>query len=224
LGALRGSLTYSRFFPTGPLPDDLAGAFMKRIRANAFVPLAPEEDESTHHGWCSIADPMDTDLDHEKVFMNEYLCLGVRIDSWVVPKPLLAAHLRAAEASLLERKGLESLGRKAKADLKLAVLKKLRKQLVPATKQIDLVWNTSAGVARFFSQSPRLHLLVGELFEKTFRLSFVPESPGTAAERRGLDARAEKVWSALEPTPLFDEEHPADDEGRGRARALEVRS
>jgi len=202
LGAIRGSLTYARFFVTGDLPGDLAGASLKRIRASASQPLVADEDVSERHGWCSIEDPMDTDLDHEKIFFNEYVCLGLRIDRWMVPKPLLNAHLRDAEAALLERKGLEQLGRKAKADLKLFVLKKLRRQMVPVTKSVDLVWNVNTGVARFFSQSEKVHLLVQELFEKTFRLKLVPESPGTAAERRGLDARAEKIWEALTPTFL----------------------
>jgi len=204
LGALRGSLTYARFFVTGEVPGDLAGASLKRLRAAASQPLVPDEDVSERHGWCSIEDPMDTDLDHEKIFFNEYVCLGLRIDRWVVPKPLLNAHLRDAEAAILEKKGLERLGRKARADLKLFVLKKLRRQMVPVTKSVDLVWNVNTGVARFFSQSAKIHLLVQELFEKTFRLKLVPESPGTAAERRGLDARAEKLWEALEPTSLAE--------------------
>jgi recombination associated protein RdgC len=204
MGALRGSLTYARFFVTGDVPADLAGATTKRIRAAASQPLVPDEDVSERHGWCSIEDPMDTDLDHEKVFFNEYVCLGLRIDRWAVPKPLLNAHLRDAEAAVLQKKGLEKLGRKAKADLKLFVLKKLRRQLVPVTKTVDFVWNVNSGVARFFSQSQKIHLLVQELFEKTFKLKLVPESPGTAAERRGLDARAEKVWEALEPTSLAE--------------------
>lgn len=177
---------------------------MKRIRAAASQPMIPEEDASEKHGWCSIEDPMDTDLGHEKVFFNEYVCLGLRIDRWIVPKPLLNAHLRDAEAALLEKKGLEKLGKKARADLKLFVLKKLRRQLMPSTKSIDLVWNVNSGVARFFSQSPKIHLLVQELFEKTFRLALVPESPGTAAERRGLDARAQKFWEAIDPTVLAE--------------------
>jgi hypothetical protein len=204
LTALRGSLTYARFFVTGDVPQDLAGASQKRIRAAASQPLVADEDVNERHGWCSIEDPMDTDLDHEKVFFNEYVCLGLRIDRWVVPKPLLNAHLRDAEAALLEKKGLEKLGRKAKADLKLFVLKKLRKNLLPVTKSVDFVWNVNTGVARFFSQSAKIHLLVQELFEKTFRLKLVPESPGTAAERRGLDARAEKVWDTLQPTNLAE--------------------
>jgi len=202
LAALKGSLSYSRFFITGELPRDLAAATMKKIRANSFLPLVPDEDEAQHHGWCAITDSIDVDLDHEKVFWNEYVVLGLRIDTWVVPKPLLLAHLRSAEATLLEKKGLEKIGRQARADLKTMVVKKLRKQLVPASKSIDLVWNVQSGVARFFSTSPKLHLLVQELFEKTFKLQMVPESPGTAAERRGLDARGEKVWDLLEPTSL----------------------
>ncbi|MEZ4294891.1 MAG: hypothetical protein R3B70_07930 [Polyangiaceae bacterium] len=179
---------------------------MKKIQANTFRDLVPEEDENSKHGWAAIQDPMDVELDHEKVFWNEYVCLGLRIDTWVVPKPLLTAHLRTAEAQLLERKGLERIGKKAKAELKLSVLRKLRRQLVPSTKAVDLVWNTRTHVARFFSQSPRIHLLVQELFEKTFGLRLVPESPGTAAERWGLDERGERLWDNLEPTILASAE------------------
>lgn len=206
MGVLRGSLTFSRFFVAGDIPDDLAGATLKRIRANAFRDLVPEEDENSRHGWCSLQDPMDVDLDHEKVFWNEYLSLGMRIDTWVVPKPLLAAHLRAAEQQLIERKGLERIGKKARAELKLMVLRKLRRQLVPSTKSIDLVWNTRTHVALFFSQSQRVHLLVQELFEKTFGLRLVPETPGTAADRWGLDPRLDKIWTNLEPTVLAEVE------------------
>jgi len=203
LGALRSTLTYSRFFVAGDeIPDDLAGASMKRIRANTFRELVPEEDDASRHGWASIQDAMDIDLDHEKVFWNEYLCLGMRIDSWLIPKPLLVAHLRQAEQAVLDKKGLEKLSKKAKAELKIMVLRKLRKQLVPSTKMVDLVWNTRTNVARFFSQSPRVHLLVQELFEKTFNMRLVPESPGTAADRRGLDERDDKNWTNLEPTTL----------------------
>jgi len=206
LGILRGSLTFSRFFVAGDVPDDIVGANMKRIRANAFRDLVPEEDEASRHGWCSIQDPVDVELDHEKVSFNEYISLGMRIDTWVVPKPLLQAHLRTAEAALLEKKGLERIGKKAKAELKLMVLRKLRRQLVPSMKSVDLIWNTTSHVALFFSQSARIHLLVQELFEKTFDLRLVPESPGTAAERWGFDARLEKLWDNLEPTVLGEVE------------------
>lgn len=175
---------------------------MKRIRASVIQPLLPDDDVAERHGWTSVEDPFDTELDHEKVFFNEYLTLAMRVDRWVVPGPLLKAHLREAEEKLLEKKSLERLGRKAKADLKVMVLKKLRRQLVPVTKSYDLVWNVNDGVAFFFSHSNKTHELVQELFERTFKLRLLVESPGTAADRRGLVAEEQRAFAALEATSL----------------------
>lgn len=199
MGALRGSLTFTRFFVLGETPDDAAAAFMKPIEANAFEPLTADEDATERHGWASVEDPFDLELDHEKIFFNEYLTLALRIDRWVIPGPLLKAHLREAEQKLAERKGLEKLGRKAKADVKDAVIKKLRKQLVPATKSVDLVWNLRSNVALLFSHSKKVHELASELFEKTFKARLWVESPGTAAERF---FPSDKRFAELVPTSL----------------------
>jgi len=202
LGALRGSLTFSRFYVSGDIPDDVPGTTLKRIRANAFQPLSPDEEASEGSGWANIEDPFDTDLDHEKVFYNEYVCLGLRLDRWVVPGPLLKAHLRDAEQALLAKKGLERLGRKAKADLKTMVVRKLRRQLVPSLKSYDVVWNLRTNVLHLYSQSERIATLLDDLFKRTFKVDLVPESPGTAAERIGLDAREARVFAGLEETTL----------------------
>jgi len=204
LGALRGSLTFSRFFIVGDLPDDLPGFGLKRIRANVCQELNPDEDALEKHGWASVLDPFDTELDHEKVFFNEYAVLSMRVDRWVVPGPLLKAHLREAEEKLLERKGLEKIGKKAKADLKIMVVRKLRKQLVPVTRTVDLVWNIPTGVVLFFSHAKKSHELVQALFEKTFKLQLLLESPGTAVHRRGLTPSEELLFANLEPTILAD--------------------
>lgn len=204
MGALRGSLTFSRFFLVGALPDDLPGFGLKRIRANACQELDPEEDVLEKHGWANVLDPFDTDLDHEKVFFNEYAVLSMRVDRWVVPGPLLKAHVREAEEKMLERKGLDKLGKKAKADIKLMVVRKLRKQLVPVTKSVDLVWNIPTGVILVFSHAKKSHELVQELFEKTFKLQLLLESPGTATYRRGLTPSEEILFANLEPTVLAD--------------------
>ncbi|UQA62199.1 hypothetical protein [Polyangium aurulentum] len=202
MGALRGSLTFSRFYVSGDIPDDVPGTTLKRIRANAFQPLSPDEEASEGSGWANIEDPFDTDLDHEKVFYNEYVCLGLRLDRWVVPGPLLKAHLRDAEQALLAKKGLERLGRKAKADLKTMVVRKLRRQLVPSLKSYDVVWNLRTNVLHLYSQSERIATLLDDLFKRTFKVDLVPESPGTAAERVGLDAREARVFAGLEETTL----------------------
>jgi recombination associated protein RdgC len=202
LGAFRGNLTFARFYVTGDIPDDVPGTTLRRIRANAFQPLSPDEDKSEGVGWANIEDPVDTDLGHEKVFYNEYVCLGLRLDRWVVPGPLLKSHLRDAEQALLEKRGLEKLGRQAKTDLKTMVVRKLRRQLVPSLKSYDMVWNLNSHVVHFHSQSERITTLFDDLFKKTFKLDLVPESPGTAAERIGLDAKQATSLAGLEPTTL----------------------
>lgn len=202
MGAFRGNLTFARFYVTGDIPDDVPGTALRRIRANAFQPLSPEEDKSEGFGWANIEDPVDTELDHEKVFYNQYVCLGLRLDKWVVPGPLLKAHLREAEQALLEKRGLERLGRQAKADLKTMVVRKLRRQLVPSLKSYDVVWNLNSSIVHFFSQAERITTIFEDLFKKTFKLDLVPESPGTAAERLGLDQRQSAAMAGLEPTTL----------------------
>ncbi len=202
MSALRGSLTFSRFFVMGEVPDDVAGTNMKRIRAQAFQPLDPDEDLLQRHGWAAADDPFDTDLGHEKIFFNEYVTLALRLDRWAIPGPLLKAHLREAEQKVLEKKGIEKLGRKAKLDLKDMVTKKLRRQLVPVTKSVDLVWNLNTNVALFFSHAQKMHELVQELFEKTFRLQLLVESPGTLADRQGLTASESHRFAELEATTL----------------------
>lgn len=202
MSAFRGNLTFARFYVTGDIPDDVPGTTLRRIRANAFQPLSPEEDKSEGVGWANIEDPVDIDLDHEKVFYNEYVCLSLRLDRWAVPGPLLKAHLREAEQALLEKRGLEKLGRQAKADLKIMVVRKLRRQLVPSLKSYDMVWNLNSHIVHFFSQSERITTLFDDLFKKTFKLDLVPESPGTAADRVGLDAKQATALAGLEPTTL----------------------
>lgn len=202
MSALKGKLTFSRFFVLGDVPEDLSGSSLKRIRAQAFEPLDPDEDIKERHGWASVVDPFDTEIDHEKCFFNEYLVLSMRLDRWAIPSALLKAQLADAERKLLEKKGMESLGRKAKAELKEMVTKKLRRQLVPVTKTFDLVWNLQTHVALFHSHSKKQVELVQELFEKTFKLRLLLETPGTASDRRDPSPALQQAFANLEPTSL----------------------
>jgi recombination associated protein RdgC len=199
LGALKGSISYSKHYVRGELPDGFRDAFVERIALRAFRPLGPEEDEP-HVGWCSIENPLDCELDHGKVFFNAYLNLGLRMDRWQIPAPLFRAHFAEAERAYLAKKGRDKLGKREKEELTVTVSRKLRRQLVPVMKVVDLSWNLDTGVVRFWNQSPRLIETLGELFEKTFSLDLVPESPFTAAARIGLTEAHERVLAMLTPS------------------------
>lgn len=208
--ALRGSLTYARFFVDGKLPDDFTDKCMRAIRLRAMRPLEPEDEELERSGWTKIGEPFVTDITSEDVFFNEYLNLGFRTDKWQLPTSLLKVKLREAEAAYLEKKGRERLSRQEKSELKLMVAKKLRRQTEPATRLVDLAWSLNEGVVRFFSHSAKPAAAMCDLFKTTFGLTLVPESPYTLAERVGLDKAQKAAWADLDMT-YFGAERRADD-------------
>lgn len=203
--ALRGSLTYARFFVDGDPPEDFREKFMRSIRLRAMKPLEPEENDLERSGWCKIGEPFEIELGYEDVFYNEYLNLGLRTDTWRLPAPVLKQRLREAEAAYLEKKGRERLGKNERAELKEMVSRKLRKQSSPATRMTELSWSMNEGVVRFFTHSDKTAGAMMELFTKTFGLRLVPESPYTLAERLGLSKAQEAAWQELEVISLQTE-------------------
>lgn len=198
--ALKGSLTYTRLFVDGELRKDFRDAFMKAIRLRSMKPLDPDEEALERAGWCTMGEPFDVAPAYEDVFYNEYLNLGYRTDKWIIPPTLLRAKLREAETAQLARKSRERLTREEKAELKELVVKRLRKQLAPATRVVDLSWSLDEGVVRFFSQSDRAILAMSDLFHRTFGLKLVAEAPYTLAARLGLSKAAETAWQGLQST------------------------
>lgn len=203
--ALKGSLTYARFYVEGDLPDDFKAPFMRSIRARAMRPLEPDEEDLERSGWCKVGEPMETELGHEDVFYNEHVVLGFRTDRWAIPAPVLRARVREAETAYLQKKGRERLSRKEKGELKLMVAKKLRRSIAPQTRSVDLTWSLDEGIVRFFSHATKPAGVMTELFSKTFGLRLVPESPYTLAARSGLDKAQVAAFDDLEAITLASE-------------------
>ena len=204
--ALRGSLTYARFFVDGDVLEDFREKYMRAIRLRAMKPLEAEDADLERSGWCRVGEPFEIELRYEDVFYNEYVNLGLRTDTWRLPTSMLKQRLREAEAAYLEKKGRERLGRAEKAELKEMVSRKLRKQMSPATRMIDLSWSMNEGVVRFFSHAEKAGAQMMELFTKTFGLKLVPEAPYTLAARLGLSKAQESAWQELEMILLEKEE------------------
>ncbi len=204
--ALKGSLTYARFYVEGELPDDFRERFTKSIRLRAMKPLEPDEDDLERAGWCRIGEPFELDLGYEDVFYNEYVNLGLRMDRWVVPAPMLRARMREAEAVYLTKRGRERMSKKEKAELKELVSRKLRRQLAPSIRAFDLSWSLDEKIVRFFSQAARPAATMAAIFYKTFNLKLIPEAPYTLAARLGLSKAQESAWNDLELTLLEVEE------------------
>lgn len=203
--ALRGSLTYARFFVDGEVPEDFREKYMRAIRLRAMKPLEADDDDLERSGWSKLAEPFEIELNYDNVFYNEFIVLGFRTDRWQIPGPILKQRLREAEAAYLEKKGREKLGRKEKAELKESVARKLRKQTAPSTRVVDVAWSLNEGIVRFFSHAEKAAGNMTELFHKTFGLRLVPESPYTLAERLGLSKAQAGAWEEIDMTVLAKE-------------------
>ena len=209
--ALRGSLTYARFFVEGAVPEDFRERWIRTIRARAMRPLEPEDEDLERSGWAKLGEPFVTELRADDVFHETQIVLGFRTDRWTIPGPVLRTRVREAEAAYLEKKGRERLSKKEKQELKLLVTKKLRRNMAPSTRAVDLAWSLEEGIVRFFSHAQKPGALMNELFEKTFSLRLVPESPYSLAARLGLSKAEEKAWEDLEPTYLGTERSLLDE-------------
>jgi len=203
--ALKGSLTYCRLFVEGELPEDFRDRFVRSIRVRAMKPLDPEEEATERSGWCVMGEPFAIPDDYETIFYNAFLNVGLRTDRWAIPGALLRAKVREAEAAFLQKKGRERLSRKEKTELKELTARKLRRQLAPVTKVIDMSWALDERIVRFFSHAPKPLAALTELFHRTFGLTLVPEAPYTLAARAGLSKAQDEAWPLLEPT-LFGAE------------------
>jgi len=202
--ALKGSRTHLRVFVEGPLPDDFRDKFMRSVRLRAMKPLEPDDEDLERSGWAKIAEPMTIELTYDDVFFNEYVALSYRTDKWQFPGTMLKARLREAEAAYLEKKGQTKLSRSQKNELKLLVAKRMKRSMAPATRAVDLSWSLNDGIVRFFSHAPKPGAQMSELFQKTFGLKLVPESPYTLAARIGLDDAEVAAWNELEATHLAE--------------------
>jgi hypothetical protein len=198
--ALKGSLSYARFFVEGELPEDFRERFMKAIRLRAMKPLVADEDALERSGWCAIGEPFELELRYDNVFYNTFLNLGFRTDRWAIPSALLRTKVREAEQAYRDKKGRERLSKTERMEIKELIARKLRKQFVPAMRVLDFSWSLEEGVVRFFSHSAKPSLAMSDLFTKTFGLKLLPEAPYTLAARLGLQRAQEKAWDNLEET------------------------
>jgi recombination associated protein RdgC len=206
MGALKGSISYVRFFVDGEVKARYQSKYLEGIALRTFRPLKPSDEEEERVGWCSIHQPIDLDLTADKVYDGDFVNLGLRVDRYRIPGAILKAHMAEAEAAMLAELGKERLSRSQKEDLRAMVLRKLKERSMPVMRTYDLSWDVGTGIVRFFGTTTKVHDVLHEIFEKTFGLALIREGAYTRAERIGLGASALDAVVSLEPFVLHRED------------------
>ncbi len=215
MGLLGGSVSYTRFYVRGDAPSgNFRSRFEKAVAHDAFRPLAAEEEEDERVGWCSIRDPFVIELGRDDFLYADHVHLGLRIDRWRVPRNLFKAHYAIAERELMDAQGIHRLSRSQKEDLQVFVMRRLRKQTIPAMRHVELSWELGTGLVRIASTSKPVLQHATVQFEKTFKLQIAEHGVLLGMERAGFDeARLEKLL-ALQPARLHAEDEPAKRGGK----------
>ena len=204
----RAAVTYSRFYlEPGAAPATPLESYLPVIQHRVLRPLDPSEPDPERSGWCRRGEPFDLTLQADHVFHDDRVVLGMRTDRWAIPPALLRAKVREDEAKILASTGRSRLSRKEKTELREMVMRRLRRQMAPVTRAIDLTWSLDEKLVRFSSHSPKAVATMMDLFRRTFGLTLIPESPYTLAARLGLGEPS--AWRELEPSefetsPLFE--------------------
>ena len=199
MGARGGTLTFTRFFTQGALPKDLRRKFLEAAKLRVFEPLKPEDEALEASGWCVMERPFDLELDSAKMFHDNFVLLGFRVDRYRIPGALLKSQISDEEQRQLARGKKTKLSRNERLEIKDRVVMRLRKKVIPTSKALDVCWHLDSGTVLFFGHSKRMLLDFAALFEKTFGLALAEDSPYAAATRAGLSRELERALKQIEP-------------------------
>lgn len=204
MGVFNGSISVTKFFVEGEVPKQFAQTYLKNIHLRRFTELTVDGEEEEASGWCVAGNGLDLDLQHEQIFLNSFVVLGLRVDRWRIPRHLFKAQFAEASVEYLARTGKDKLSKRDKDEIKFRVNRKLRKKVIPSMRQYDVCWDLNRQELLFWCRSARTIDDLSVLFEKTFSLTLREASPYTVAGKLIGETEAETLCE-LEQT-LFASE------------------
>ena len=206
MGAFQGGLTFRRYTVEGELPKDFRDRFHQGITKYTFRPIDPGGEEERALGWADALFPLEPEIFQERYRFDEYIVLSLRIDTLSVPGSLLKLYTEAECKRYMAEHQKETMNRYEKAEAKERVKLELRRKLLPGIKVIDMVWNLTEGQVRFFASAEKINMEFMELFEQTFELQLIPDSPFTAGLFGGpvLSEALKERLERVEPTVSVD--------------------
>ena len=208
MGAFHGGLTYRQYRVKEKLPAQWQRKILAGLLNNIAQEIKPEDDEVRSIGWCNAQFALDTQMTIEQCLFNEYLIIGMRVDTLSVPKGLLNMHCEREERKVKKELKKEALSRYERAEVREQVEERLRKRILPSIRSSEVVWSWEAGYVRFFSTNKGLNEEFMELFEESFGLTLVPEYAYTLAQDPALGVSQEQLrtLNVIEPTSFVDSE------------------
>jgi DNA recombination-dependent growth factor C len=192
---LRGAVTFARFrvdHPPKP-PSNVSQWVHNGLRARAFEPLDPKDEEDRAAGFAQLEDPNATDFPTGSVFSGQRALFTWRIDQRRVSSSRLKAELDRW-AREFEREQGRAPARKEKKERKSALHQKLRSEAVPVTKTHDVAWDLEKNRLQVWSASRKVVEEIAVAMEEAFEVRLQPH---LVVEKDALKPTADLVGAAI---------------------------
>lgn len=155
-----GNPSFRVFWYKEPMTEAVIGRF-----ADAIAPDIKTLSTSPIEGWMSWRHLLDREITPENCFFIPWLLLNHLHAERKVPKPLFRAYCKLEEAAEMRARGLESLPRKLKAEIKERVMEALQPEMPPTLTGIATVVNFSS----HFVYADAMKQTAAEAFMKCFK-------------------------------------------------------
>jgi len=203
MGILSTSLSLTRYKIVGNVPDALWPEIQTRLLKFSFRDIDNTADERSF-GWVCFDNMLDPAWQTAPPEKGEYLTFALRLDTRRLPAAVLNKHFQLFLNDYmadLKQKGIETISRQKKKELKDMVRAQLMAKILPVPAYFDVVWDMGKNIVYFASTRPKILELFEELFTRTFELHLEPQNPFFMALNILGEEQLSKL-EALEPTLL----------------------
>jgi len=225
MGLVSGGLNGRRFRITSDLPAGFRDLYLEQVREHAFVSNLEANNDDPIVGWVDVFEPANTSFELNTFLFDRFLVLSLRMDKKSVNGRYLKIALAERCAQVMEERGLEKLGKDAKADIKEALTAELHRRALPSVSTVDVAWDIHTGEVIVFNTSektlelvtayveetfgvcPRPERMVDWLQEKFDRAEIVQRVAASLPEARGAAGVGGKHGDWYEDDPLENAEH-----------------
>ena len=221
MGALAGSLSYLRFFVQGEVGKNPGSTYEKSLEARRFLPLNPADDILETAGWVPLDGPFDDGaaITRDRFLFGDLLCVTYREDRFAIPRAVIKRETARRVQKIIdeEKKDPDEISRAFLKAVEQAVFAELKKNTLPRSKLVDVVWDFKRQEVRAFGRGTAVTERLASLFERTFQVRIEVAHYPARAFSLDLGSRAHSVLERLSPGWLFPDAMQKElDEARER--------
>ncbi len=116
MGFAAGLVSFRRFFINGKLPAHADDSFVDAIRANAFGHASDASPDGVQIGWISPTNLFDTDVTEEKIAVDHFVHLWMRLDRTAPPGNIVRSYVALEEEAERQASGRQLLTNKQRKE------------------------------------------------------------------------------------------------------------